>query len=372
MEYIQERVATLHDYGEADPAVPLGRAAIVVPMTTRDYATETAADIFSTLAGLDPGKVVVPLRAPKADVEDVIEWISAFELQTDVLWCNAPAVDRQLAEASLDGPGGKGRDVWLALGVASSSDYVVIHDADATSYDGSIVPKLLFPLTRGYDFSKGYYARVENAKLYGRLFRLFVRPLLVALGRQTSHEFLQYLTSFRYALAGECAMTGDLARQIRAPRGWGLELGMLGDAYEWAGFDETAQVDLGIHTHDHRPVTGESGLGSMSEEVANTLFTTLEAVGIEPDYGELREQYRKAGETLVSQYATDAAFNDFEFDRDSELAQVNTYEESIEPPGPDDRLPAWSDCPLDPTAVWETSRDALGRGRHTIEADGDD
>jgi len=332
MEYVQEQVATLHDFSGADPPVPTDRATVLVPMTGREHGSPAAEQVLSTLARVDPERVIVALRADERRVADVVSWIESFDLPTTVLWCTAPGVEARLDEEGLDGDAGKGRDVWLGLGVASDSEYVVVHDADATSYDETHVPRLLFPLTREYAFVKGYYARVENDRLYGRLFRLFFAPLVRALAAEGraggAGDILAYLSSFRYALAGEFAMTGDLARRLRAPRGWGLEVGTLGDAFDAAGFAGTAQVDLGVHEHDHRSVDGSDGLGEMCGQVGATLFTVLEEHGIEPAYRTLPDRYRRHARALVDQYATDAAFNGLSYDRQQERKQVERYADS--------------------------------------------
>jgi len=188
MDYTQERVATLHDYGGANPAAPTDRAAVVVPMTDREYAGLAPERVFSELETVDPAEVVVPLRAPAERVPEFRAWLDGFDVDLTVLWCDGPRVESLLAEADLDGARGKGRDVWLALGVAADNDYVVVHDADTTTYEARDVRKLLFPLSAGFEFSKGYYARVENDRLYGRLFRLFYEPLVAALDDAHDHE----------------------------------------------------------------------------------------------------------------------------------------------------------------------------------------
>ncbi|WP_232687345.1 glycosyl transferase family 2 [Halobacterium zhouii] len=351
MEYTQERVATLHDYGGADPDAPTGRASVVVPMTDREYAGLAPERVFSELERVDPAEVVVPLRAPAERVSAFREWLSAFDLSLSVLWCDGPRVEELLADAGLDGERGKGRDVWLALGVAAESDYVVVHDADTTTYEARDVRKLLFPLERGADFSKGYYARVENNRLYGRLFRLFYEPLVAALADAHDNEVLDFLGAFRYALAGECAMTSDVARRLRVQRRWGLEVGTLGEAYRLAGLDGAAQVDLGRYEHDHRAVSGPTGLSEMSEGVGRALFRAVEDAGVGPDYDALAEQYLDHANRLVESYGTDAAFNGFDYDAEDERDQTATYVDAIAPPGDDDRLPAWTDAPFDPEEV---------------------
>ncbi|MFC7166767.1 glycosyl transferase family 2 [Halospeciosus flavus] len=357
MDYTQERIATLHDYGEATPDAPVERATVVVPMTEREYAGLAAEGVLSELAAVGPGEVLVPLRAPAEKVPAFVEWLQSFDLPLSVLWCNGPNVDALLAEHDLAGTTGKGRDAWLALGLATAGErghdreYVVLHDADTKTYSRRDVPKLLFPLCEGYDFVKGYYARVENRRLYGRLFRLFYEPLVETLRREHHADVLEYLGAFRYALAGESAMTTDVARSLRVPRKWGVEVGILGQTFDLAGFDATAQVDLGRYEHDHRAVSGPTGLSDMSEGVGRELLRGVEAAGVDPDYDTLAARYVETGERFVRQYADDAAFNGFDHDVAAEREQVHTYADAVAPPGEDTRLPAWRDAPIDPVDV---------------------
>ncbi|ERH10910.1 MAG: hypothetical protein J07HX64_02689 [halophilic archaeon J07HX64] len=361
MEYVQETITTLHAYDDVNPPAPVGRAAVVVPLAYRDCETPAAEQVFSTLATVGPERVVVALRSDQGGVGDAVDWLEGFDLPMTVLWCDAPAVETALSGAGLagDGAGGKGQDVWLALGLASDAEYVVVHDADTKSYDHTHVPRLLFPLANGHEFSKGYYARVERNRLYGRLCRLFVIPLVRTLAADHGGDLLRYLAAFRYPLAGEFAATSDLVRSLRLPRGWGLEVGTLGDAFTAVGTAGTAQVDLGTHEHDHRPVAGQTGLGEMARDVGRTLFTVLEERGVDIDYGALPDRYRDHGCRLVGQYATDAAFNGLDHGIEAERAQVDRYAEAIAPPDADDRLPAWRDAPVDPDHIAERSAEAL-------------
>jgi len=363
MEYVQERITTLHDLTDPAPDAPTDRAAVVVPMTEREYGGLAPERVLSELERVAPGRVVVALRATGERASAFRAWLREFDLPLTVVWCDAPGVEKLLAEHALDGERGKGRDVWLALGVAldSGADHVVVHDADTTSYSRVDVPRLLFPLVHGHEFSKGYYARVEDGRLYGRLFRLFYRPLVRALDDDRDAPILEYLGSFRYALAGEFAATADLAAGLRVQRSWGLEVGTLGDAFADAGFEGSAQVDLGAYEHDHRAVGGPTGLADMSRGVGAALFHAVEDAGVPPDYGTLPERYRAAAERLVEQYAADAAFNGLAYDRESELDQVARYAGAIGPPDGDGRLPAWRDAPVDPAAIREASRAGLER-----------
>jgi glucosyl-3-phosphoglycerate synthase len=192
---------------------------------------------------------------------------------------------------------------------------------------------------------------VENGRLYGRLFRLFVAPLVRALSDAHDAPVLDYLDAFRYALAGEFAATVDLVADMRVHRSWGLELATLGEAFAAAGFDGSAQVDLGTYEHDHRAVGGPTGLSEMSESVADAFFRVVEEHGVEPAYDDLPGRYRRTARGLVRAYAADAAYNGLSYDRGSELEQVDAYAEAVGPPGPDERLPAWRDAPVEPARV---------------------
>ncbi|MFC7071244.1 glycosyl transferase family 2 [Halobaculum lipolyticum] len=356
MEYVQERVATLHAFGEGAPDAPTDRAAVVVPMTEREYAGLAAERVLSELEALEPARVIVPLRAPAERVGAFREWLDGFDLPLETLWCDGPRVADLLADAGLDGERGKGRDVWLALGQALREEYVVVHDADTKSYSRDYVRRLLFPLANGFDFSKGYYARVENGQLYGRLFRLFYTPLVRALRDATpDSEFLGYMAAFRYALAGEFAATSDVVASLPLQRTWGLEVGTLAAAYDAVGVDRAAQVDLGSYEHDHRAVSGPTGLSDMSRSVGAALLRATEDHGVAVDYDALPDAYRRTAESYVERYAADAAFNGLSYDRGGERRQVRTYAESIAPPGPDDRLPSWDDTDLSPAAVVEAA-----------------
>jgi len=359
MEYVQEAVTTLHDFGDADPEAPTGRASVVVPMTERDHAGLAAERVLARLERLDLDHLVVPLRAGASEVTEVVSWIEGFDVPATVLWCTAPRVESHLAEAGLDGGAGKGRDVWLGLGLAAESEFVVVHDADAKTYTEAHVRRLLYPLVAGHQFSKGYYARVENGRLYGRLCRLFYAPLLRALAATHDDPIVDYLGAFRYALAGEFAATADLARGMRVQRGWGLEVGTLGEAFAAAGFEGTAQVDLGTHEHDHRSVGGPEGLGDMCEEVGAALFRALEDNGLAPDYDGLPRRYRDHARRLIEQYAADAGFNGLSYDRAAEREQVDTYAAAIEPPSDDRRLPAWRETQVDPREIRDLSAAAI-------------
>ena len=99
--------------------------------------------------------------------------------ETKVLWNDGPrlrAVDQDLRDAKLSPDQmGKGRNVWFCMGYALGSnqaDALAIHDCDIVTYDRALLARLLYPVAHpqfNYEFCKGYYTRVSNGKMNGRV-----------------------------------------------------------------------------------------------------------------------------------------------------------------------------------------------------------
>ena len=70
------------------------------------------------------------------------------------------------------------------------------------------------------------------------------------------HNFLEYLDSFRYILAGEFSMRADLARINRIPGDWGLEMGVLAEVYRNCSLRRICQVEItDFYEHKHQPLS---------------------------------------------------------------------------------------------------------------------
>ena len=75
----------------------------------------------------------------------------------------------------------------MTMGIASLDLFAfAVHDADIVSYTKMLPTQMLYPIIEpklDFFFSKGYYARInfETKKLYGRIHRLFLNPLLEVL-----------------------------------------------------------------------------------------------------------------------------------------------------------------------------------------------
>ena len=182
---------------------------------------------------------------------------------------------------------GKGGNVWAAVGVVvaeAQSAVIVTQDCDVASFRRENLARLCYAAVHPelrYDFAKMYYSRATD-RLYGRVSRLFLAPLLQALVRTAGHRpLLDYLASFRYPLAGECAMSRELAAALPMHPGWGLEIGLLCESFRRTEPRRVAQVDGGSdYDHRHHPLGDESGgLFRMSRDIALALLPQLAEEG---------------------------------------------------------------------------------------------
>lgn len=357
MDYKQERITTIHDFGCDLPRLEersceLTRdtpTAVLIPSLYDELERPALTRIRDHLKDCAfVNTVIVSLYADTAEqYAKAVDFFSLLPQKTHIIWENGPRVISLLKELQEQGLDilihrGKGRAVWLGLGLATlHAGAIALHDADIITYDRSYPLKLLFPLLEpefGIVFTKAYYARIssEPRKINGRVTRLFVAPLLNSLMDVWGHtDYLRYLSAYRYPLSGEFALTSDLALTTRIPANWGLEVGLLAEVYRNVALKRIAQVDLGTFDHKHQSV-GQSpsqGLQKMCRDILQSLLRTLtetEQVVIGKDQlRSLRIKFRREAQDLARQYFVDARFNGLQYDRHKEENILERFEEVI-------------------------------------------
>jgi glucosyl-3-phosphoglycerate synthase len=264
-----------------------------------------------------------------------------------LLWNDGPRLSRlfqRLEEAELGaGLGGKGRNVWICFGYVLASEQtrmVALHDCDILTYSRELLARLCYPVAHpslGFDFCKGYYARVSD-QLNGRVMRLLVTPLLRALKSILgNHPFLVYMDTFRYPLAGEFSLDLDLVRRLRIPHDWALEVGTLAEVFRNAAPRAICQSELCVnYDHKHQdlsPRDAEKGLNKMAVDITKSFFRRMAAEGIKLDCGlfdTLLSAYLRQAEDTLRFYAADAAINGLSFPRHEEERAVATFVRSIQ------------------------------------------
>lgn len=170
---------------------------------------------------------------------------------------------------------GKGDAMWRALPVLDG-DIVCFLDADSERFGSHFACGVLGPLLcePGISFVKGFYRRpfrvgeVTVPDGGGRVTELTARPLL--------NLFYPDLAAIRQPLAGEIAARRELLEQLPFATGYGVDIGLLIDAYSLAGLDAIAQVDLDVRQNAHQPLRD---LGPMAYAVLRAVSVRLEREG---------------------------------------------------------------------------------------------
>ncbi|HEY2479854.1 MAG TPA: glucosyl-3-phosphoglycerate synthase [Solirubrobacterales bacterium] len=174
---------------------------------------------------------------------------------------------RVLSESALRpelGPArGKGDAMWRAAG-ATSSELLVFLDADTADFQAGFLTGLLGPILLDPTLAlvKGTFRRPlalggePREGEGGRVTELVARPLL--------NLHFPSLSGFAQPLAGEIAIRRDLFERLSVPVGYGVEIAMLIDAFELAGLDGLAEIDLGARQNRHQSLRA---LSAMAGEV---------------------------------------------------------------------------------------------------------
>jgi glucosyl-3-phosphoglycerate synthase len=349
--------------------------ALVLPCHVRDLGGRGLAGILRELAGVPYlQQIVVGIDGATRRAD----WLKAREYFHEIpasllVWNDGPRLQRlrkKLAAHDLDaGPSGKGRNVWLSLGVVLAEDtarVIAVHDCDILTYSRELLARLCYPVAHpslGFDFCKGYYARVAG-RLHGRVTRLLFTPLLRALESLVgAHPFLRYLDGFRYPLAGEICLGVDLARRLRLPGDWALEVGVLAEVFRNAAPRAICQSEL-CDDYDHKhqqlsPRDAGKGLHRMAIDIAHALFRRIAAEGIAVDGGLLEAlptaYLRFVGEALRS-HAADAQINGLDYSRMDEERAVATFARSLREAA---QLFQRRSIPAEPIPSWNQVRSVL-------------
>ena len=286
-------------------------------------------------------------RADEKQYRHALEYFGRLPQTHKVLWNDGPrlrAVDAKLAEHGLaPSHPGKGRNVWYCYGYALASgraDAIALHDCDIKTYDRSMLARLVYPVANpsfSFDFCKGYYSRITKTSLGGRVTRLLVTPLILALKVVCGQsEYLDFLHSFRYPLAGEFALRRDVITDLRIPTDWGLEIGVLSEMHRNHSMNRICQADIADwYDHKHQDLSAEDasqGLSKMSIDIAKAMYRKLAIQGQTFSLDKVRTvkaTYYRVALDFVETFAADAAMNGLRYDRHSEEKAVELFASNV-------------------------------------------
>jgi glucosyl-3-phosphoglycerate synthase len=298
-------------------------------------------------------EVVISMNRMDADqFSRAKEFFSRLPQKHFIIWNDGPRMTEiynQLKAAHVtEYIPGKGCNVWMAYGfilARGNSGIIATHDSDILSYHREMLARLCMPTAHpglDYDYCKSYYGRVSD-RMYGRVTRLFVIPLLRSLITVFGNlRLLDYLEGFRYPLSGEFSISTDLASRVRMPGDWGLEVGMLVEVYHNTTVRGICQVDLGSnfehkhqylgHQFDDPEPTVDKGLMKMAREIALSLFSSIGSEGIVMDSGSLkalRLTYERTAKELIQCYHDDSTVNGLNYFRHEEAEAVEAFSNAL-------------------------------------------
>jgi glucosyl-3-phosphoglycerate synthase len=293
-------------------------------------------------------QIVVGLdRASPAEYQHALRFFERLPQHHRILWNDGPrlkALDAELEALDLAPKElGKGRNVWYCMGYVLASnraEAVALHDCDIVTYERDLLAKLIYPVAHpmfNYEFCKGFYARVADGKINGRVSRLLVTPLLRAAQKVLGNiEYLTFMDSFRYPLAGEFSFRRDVLTDLRIPSDWGLEIGVLSEMYRNYANNRLCQAEIADHyDHKHQDLSendSQAGLSRMSIDISKALFRKLATQGVtlSPEiFRAIKASYYRIALDFVESYRNDAIMNGLTVDIHAEERAVELFADNI-------------------------------------------
>ena len=286
-------------------------------------------------------------RANEKEFNDAKKFFSKLPQKHEILWNDGPnlkKLDKKLSDNNLAPQEmGKGRNVWYCMGyilALGNTEAVALHDCDIVTYNKNLLSRLVYPVANpkfNFDFCKGYYPRISNKKVKGRVSRLLVTPLLRALEKTIgTNEFISFIDSFRYPLAGEFSFRRRVLKDIRIPYDWGLEIGVLSEMFRNYAGNRLCQVDIADnYDHKHQEISfnnSSTGLSKMSIDISKVLIRKLASQGevfSMSIFRSLKATYFREALDFVQIYKKDAMMNSFEIDVHEEESAVELFAKNI-------------------------------------------
>ena len=313
-------------------------------------------------------------KANETQAKDAWKFFKKLKTDFTILWNDGPKLkklDEELKNKNLaPNQPGKGRNVWYCLGMSIARDTarsVALHDCDIKTYDRRMLAKLFYPVVNpvfNFEFCKGYYPRIANEKMNGRVARLLVAPLLIALEKTIGNSsYLQFMKSFKYPLSGEFSFRRNVLPELRISSDWGIEVGVLSEMQRNFSPNNICQVDLADaydHKHQDLSLNDETkGLSKMSIDIIKTFIKKLATQGnsfSRETFRSLKATYYRSALDMIDIYRSDATMNGLKFDSHSEEEAVELFAINIMKAG-DDFYVNPMDTPFIPT--WSRVKSAI-------------
>ena len=351
-------ISTLHNLSN--------RSLVEIEKELREYSKQAPIELilpslYSELKGDALKKIVACLsevkylnhitigldKADKSEFKSAKKFFTKLNQSHSVIWNDSPKMkklDNDFKKLGIapDQPG-KGKNVWYCMGYTYSRNEaksIALHDCDIITYTRELLARLVYPVANpnfNYEFCKGYYPRIRNGTLSGRVTRLLVTPLLKTFKKVLGHrDYIEFIDVFRYPLAGEFSFKSRLLKEIRIPCDWGLEIGLLSEMQRNQAYNRICQVDIAdTYDHKHQKLSENDisqGLSKMSIDITKTLIRKLAAQGDTFTYNTLRTlkaTYYRTALDLLEIYHNDAKINGLELNINEEEIAIELFSNNI-------------------------------------------
>ena len=392
-------VATLHDFSNRD-LKDLERdlkkfskdrkMELILPCLYSELEGSALPNIVSEISKTNYlNHIIIGLdRANEAQAKKAWNFFKKLNCPFTILWNDGPnllKLDKELKNYNLSPQElGKGRNVWYCLGMAiarGEARSIAFHDCDILTFDRRLLAKLFYPVVNplfNFEFCKGYYPRVAEGKMNGRVSRLLVTPLLTAMEKTVGHnDYLDYMKAFKYPLAGEFSFRRNLMADMRIPCDWGIEIGILSEMYRNQASNRICQVDLAdTYDHKHQDLSIDDqtkGLSKMSIDIIKTLIKKLATQGNSfslETFRSIKATYYRTALDMIDIYRSDALMNGLKYDSHMEEKAVELFALNIMKAG-ESFFENPMDTPFIPT--WNRVKSAIPnfieRLKDTVEKD---
>ena len=327
-------------------------------------------------------------KANKLQAKKAWKFFKKIKVPFSILWNDGPKLkklDKELKKIDLAPKQmGKGRNVWYCIGMAIARDEarsVALHDCDIKTYDRRLLAKLFYPVENplfNYEFCKGYYPRIADNRMHGRVARLLVNPLLTAMEKTIGKsDYIDFMKSFKYPLAGEFSFRRNILPELRISSDWGIEIAILSEMQRNYSSNNICQVELADnYDHKHQILSikdSSKGLSKMSIDIIKTLVRKLATQGYsfsKETFRSIKATYYRSALDLIDIYRSDAQMNGLKFDSHNEEKTVELFALNIMKAG-ELFFESPMDTPFIPTwhRVKSAIPDFLDRFKESVTAD---
>jgi glucosyl-3-phosphoglycerate synthase len=333
------------------------KAVLIIPLLSSEFTQNDYRPVFERIAQhLGSARYLSQIifgldKASVDEAQELARILNRYNVRDHLVQHNdGPgflSIYQKLSDAGfhIEEPG-KGRNMFMSFGIALAmgAHSIGIMDADIRTFCREQMDRLFYPVhVLNYQFSKAFYARIQDRRFYGRVKRLLLDPLLIALKRKftdTQEErvlrLVDYLLNFNYQLSGEVAFENQLLKRMQFATNWGVEIFTLIEVYRKATTCAQVEISKGPFDHKHQPVSENDrtkGLYKMGIDIVTTLLTALvveEGLAITEHFiRDLTTTYLSVADDLIKMYADNAAYSGLIYDTNQEEAMVDNVFKNV-------------------------------------------